>query len=88
MNLNKKNKKLQPYVDFWVSDTETDFSCPACVPLCCLSVPSCLLCLFLSRSRCCQSNTNRQLFPSLSPYAMFSTFGNVDVLLVDTVHEC
>lgn len=31
--------KLQPYLDFWVSETEMDFSCPACVLLWCLSVP-------------------------------------------------
>lgn len=37
----KKNMKLQPYLDFWVSETEMDFSCPACVLLWCLSVPLC-----------------------------------------------
>lgn len=31
--------KLQPYLDFWVSEVEMDFSCPACVLLWCLSVP-------------------------------------------------
>lgn len=34
--------KLQPYLDFWVSETQMDFSCPACVLLLCLSVPVCL----------------------------------------------
>lgn len=54
--------KLQPYPDFWVSEIEMDFSCPACVLLWCLSVPLCLLppsplsLVFLSRPLRCQSN--------------------------------
>lgn len=39
--------KLQPYIDFWVSEIEMDFSCPACVLLWCLPVPLCLSPLFL-----------------------------------------
>lgn len=46
----KKNMKLQPYLDFWVSEIEMDFSCPACVLLWCLSVPLCLFPLFLCLS--------------------------------------
>lgn len=54
--------KLQPYLDFWVSETDMDFSCPACVLLLCLSVPLCpfsLYLVFLSLSLCCQNNQNR-----------------------------
>lgn len=58
--MNKKKKKLQPYIDFWDSETEADFSCPACVLLWCLSVPLCLFPVFLSLSCCCQSNQYRQ----------------------------
>lgn len=38
-----KNLKLQPYLDFWVSEAKMDSSCPAYVLLQCLSVPVCPL---------------------------------------------
>lgn len=65
--------KLQPYIDFWVSEIEMDFSCPACVLLWCLSVPLCLFPLFLClsfTSLCCQSNQKQAviiLFSVLPP---------------------
>lgn len=37
----KKKMKLQPYLDFWVSETKMDSSCPVCVLFWCLSVPLC-----------------------------------------------
>lgn len=98
--------KLQPYIDFWVSEIEMDFSCPACVLLWCLSVPLCLFpplsLVFLSHLSTAKVTKTGSYhfvlclsFPSFpkipfyppSPYAMFSIFWNVNVLLVDTVHE-
>lgn len=39
-DLKKKNMKIQPYVDSWVSETQADFSYPARVLLWCLSLSS------------------------------------------------
>lgn len=84
--LRKKYLKLQPYLDFWASELGRDFSCPAYV-LFGVSLSPCLssclpLSLFSSAPICLY-------FPD-SPFepATFSMFWNVDVLLVDTVHEC
>lgn len=101
-HLRKKNMKLQPYLDFWDSEIEMDFSCPACVLLWCLSVPLCnfplFLCLSFSASLLLKQPKQAAIlfvlsflprcpFYPPSPYAMFSIFWNVNVLLVDTVHE-
>lgn len=87
--------KIQPYVDSWVSETQVDSSYPARVLLWCLSplptvcledfyraakvtIPAvCFACNFLPTSS----------FPTI-PLSCFPYFGNVNVLLVDTVHEC
>lgn len=84
--LRKKNLKLQPYFDFWASEVEWDFSCPAHVLFRCvsLSVPRVSPPAFL----CVLSRPLHSLLPRfpLQPCHV-SIFWNVDVLLVDTVHE-
>lgn len=99
MNIKRKNMKLQPYIDFWASEIETDFSCPACVLFWCLCPSVSLPTLSVSAAKATKPGSDpfvpsflfpSSLFPfspSPSPYAMFSIFWNVNVLLVDTVHE-
>lgn len=80
----KKNLKLQPYLDFWVSEVKMDsFLLPSmyCYGV---SLSPCVLLPFSVFSHPLHS----LYFPNF-PFdsAAFSIFWNVDVLLVDTVHE-
>lgn len=71
--------KLQPYIDFWASETEMDSSGPACVLLCVLSVSLNPLVLRLAAAAVTKGRAAIFLWcpsfpPSRSPYATLFFF--------------